>query len=99
MDEDKNGRRFRSGRAKNKPDLQFYVGRQLLGHVPFEDPLGTDVERFFFRKQEDGILNHSPQVCGGQVLMTPKKRRTFQLTREQYVKGHRLKNILRKISD
>ena len=31
------------GRAKNS-DLQFYIGRQLLGHVPFEGPLGTDDE-------------------------------------------------------
>ena len=44
MEEEKGGRHFRSGRTKNSPDLQFHVGRQLLGHVSFEGSLGTNVQ-------------------------------------------------------
>ena len=29
---------------KNSPDMQLYVGRQLLGHVSFEGTPGTDDE-------------------------------------------------------
>ena len=42
MGKEKNGRHFRSEGAKNSPDMQFYVGKQQLGHVPFEGPNGTD---------------------------------------------------------
>ena len=39
---EKNGHPFRFGRAKGTSDVQFYVGRQLLDHVPFQKLPRTD---------------------------------------------------------
>ena len=36
------GRHFRFGRTLNTLGVQFYVGRQPLGHVPFQESPRTD---------------------------------------------------------
>ena len=37
LGEETKGRPFRFGRTKNPPDVQSHVGRQFLGHIPFQD--------------------------------------------------------------
>ena len=69
MDETK--KRCSSGYCSTKRSasiLQFYVGRQLLDHVPLQETLGADAERPHSLKMRlRWIWSPNLQACGGRA--------------------------------
>ena len=72
------------------PAMQLHGGRQFLDHVTLQKSTGTDAEGPELRSW---IWHRSWQVSGGQVLVNPKTRFTFQLRPRQDATGSLLKNF------
>ena len=63
--------------TKSARDMQFYVGRQLLDHVPFRGALGKDDEGSDSGSGEMGFGSQtSESTMDKQAHKLPRRRRT-----------------------
>ena len=68
---------FQIWKGENSPDLQFHVGGQLLGHIPFEGPSGTYVEGCNAGSRKMGFRTEGRKFYGGKALSILRRRWTL----------------------